>query len=297
LSERPDDIAQNGSGEIPEPDYDTLEERLGITFKNRALANQALVHKSLTNELGRSGLESNERLEFLGDAVLGAVVAEQLYHRFPDRDEGQLTLMRSALVRASTLASWARQLGLGELVLMGFGEHRHGGRDREPLLARTFEAVLGAIYIDRGYRAARALVRSFVRREMASLKGRSVLDSKSRLQQVSQALFGVTPTYEVLEVSGLGHSPVFRVKVVAGGEVESIAEGPSKQIAQQSAAAEALSVLEPSFVLHQEEMARRAAEAAEEAARAAEEAAADAAEQIAAGAATAADAVEAAPRA
>jgi ribonuclease-3 len=292
VSARLDDVAPDGTAEIPEPDYAALEARLEITFKNRALAKQALVHKSLTNELGRSGLESNERLEFLGDAVLGAVVAEQVYNRFPDRDEGQLTLMRSALVRASTLASWARQLGLGELVLMGFGEHRHGGRDRDPLLAQTFEAVLGAIYVDRGYRAAQALVRSFVRREMASLEGRSVLDSKSRLQQVSQALFGVTPTYEVLEVSGLGHSPVFKVKVVAGGEVESIAEGPSKQVAQQTAAAEALTVLEPSFALHQEEMARRAVEAAEEAARAAEVVATSAAEEIAADAA-----VEAAPRA
>jgi ribonuclease III len=296
VNAQPEEIGQEVLGEIPEPDYDGLEERLGITFKNRALAHQALVHKSLTNELGRSGLESNERLEFLGDAVLGAVVAEQLYQRFADRDEGQLTLMRSALVRASTLASWARQLGLGELVLMGFGEHRHGGRDREPLLARTFEAVLGAVYLDRGYRAARTLVRSFVRRELASLKGRSVLDSKSRLQQVSQALFGVTPTYEVLEVTGLGHSPMFKVRVVAGGEVESIAEGRSKQIAQQTAAAEALAVLEPSFALHQEELARRAAEAAEEVARAAEEVAAAAAEEVAADSSIADDRVEAAPQ-
>ncbi len=268
--------------EIPEPDYDALEERLGISFRDRALAKQALIHKSLTNEQGRSGLESNERLEFLGDAVLGAVVAEQLYQRFRDGDEGQLTLMRSALVRASTLADWARTLRLGELVLMGFGEHRHGGRDRDPLLARTFEAVLGALYVDRGYRTARRLVRAFVKKEIASLEGRSVLDSKSRLQQVSQALFGVTPTYEVLSVTGLGHSPVFNVKVAAGGGVEEIAEGRSKQIAQQTAATAALTVLEPSFMLHQEELARRAEEAAEETTRAAGEAALEVVEVTAA---------------
>jgi ribonuclease-3 len=227
-----------------EPDLDELERRLGVSFKDRALLRHALVHKSLTNDLGASGLDSNERLEFLGDSILGAVVSEQLYRRYPDRDEGQLTLLRSALVRASSLAVWARELDLGAFVLVGRGESRAGGRNRDALLSSTFEAVLGAVFLDCGFRAVRTLTLRFVRPEIARLAERQVIDAKSRLQQVSQARFAVTPTYEVLDVSGLGHSPIFTVKVRAGGGVEAVAEGRSKQTAQQTAAAEALATIE-----------------------------------------------------
>ena len=161
--------------------------------------------------------------------------------------EGQLTLLRSALVRTSTLASWARDLDLGSFVLVGRGEARGGGRDREPLLASTFEAIVGAVYLDRGFRAARQLVQRFAAQDVARLADRPVLDAKSRLQQVSQALYAVTPTYEVLDVSGLGHSPIFTVQVTAGGGIQTTAEGRSKQIAQQTAAAEALALLEAEF--------------------------------------------------
>ena len=229
---------------IDEPDLAELERRLGLAFADRGLLRQALVHKSLTNELERSGLESNERLEFLGDAILGAAVAEQLYRRFVDRDEGELTLLRSSLVRASTLASWARALDLGSFVLVGRGEARGGGRERDPLLASAFEAIVGAVYLDRGFSAALELVGRFVGPEMERRAGGSVLDAKSRLQQVSQARFGVTPTYEVLGVAGLGHQPIFTVRVTAGGGIVATAEGRSKQVAQQTAAGEALSLLE-----------------------------------------------------
>jgi ribonuclease-3 len=226
------------------PDLDELERRLGVAFKDRALLRQALIHKSLTNDLGESGLGSNERLEFLGDSVLGMLVSDQLYRAYPDRDEGQLTLLRSALVRASSLASWARELDLGSFVMVGRGESRAGGRSRDALLSSAFEAVLGAVYVDRGFRAARALVMRFLGQELAQIGDRQVIDAKSRLQQVSQARFAVTPTYEVLDVVGAGHSPIFTVKVRAGGGVEAIAEGRSKQSAQQTAAAEALATLE-----------------------------------------------------
>lgn len=228
----------------PEPDLGELERRLGVTFKNRDLLRQALVHKSLTNDLGTSGLESNERLEFLGDSVLGMLVSEQLYRRYPDQHEGQLTLLRSALVRASSLAGWARTLGLGEFVLLGRGEIRAVGRDRDTLLSSTFEAVLGAVFLDRGFREARALVLRFAVPALQQLGERQVIDAKSRLQQVSQARFGVTPTYAVLDVSGAGHSPIFTVRVTAGGGIEAVAEGRSKQAAQQTAAAEALAAIE-----------------------------------------------------
>jgi ribonuclease-3 len=227
-----------------EPDLDELERRLGVAFKDRALLRHALIHKSLTNDLGESGLQSNERLEFLGDSVLGMLVSEQLYRAYPDRDEGQLTLLRSALVRASSLAGWARELDLGSFMLVGRGESRAGGRNRDALLSSAFEAVLGAVFLDRGFRAARSLVVRFLGQELRHVGERQVIDAKSRLQQVSQARFAVTPTYEMLDMAGAGHSPIFTVKVRAGGGVEAVAEGRSKQAAQQIAAAEALATIE-----------------------------------------------------
>jgi len=228
----------------PEPDLPELERRLGVQFENRALLRQALIHKSLTNDLGESGIGSNERLEFLGDSVLGMLVSEQLYRTYPDRDEGQLTLLRSALVRASSLAAWGRQLDLGSFVMVGRGERRAGGRDRDQLLSSAFEALLGAVFIDQGFETAKSLVVRFLGSELAAIGERQVIDAKSRLQQVSQARFAVTPTYEVLNVAGAGHSPTFTVKVRAGGGVEATADGRSKQAAQQTAAAEALATIE-----------------------------------------------------
>jgi ribonuclease-3 len=227
-----------------EPDLDEMERRLGVTFKDRSILRHALIHKSLTNDLGESGLGSNERLEFLGDSVLGMLVSDQLYRAYRDRDEGQLTLLRSALVRASSLAVWARELDLGSFVMVGRGESRAGGRNRDALLSSAFEAVLGAVYVDRGYLAAKSLLLRFLGPELQKVGEREVVDAKSRLQQVSQARFAVTPTYEVLDVSGAGHSPIFTIKVRAGGGIEAVAEGRSKQTAQQTAAAEALARME-----------------------------------------------------
>src|SRR3954464_1776427 len=214
----------SGQPRPEEPDLDELERRLGVAFKDRGLLRQALIHKSLTNDLGESGLGSNERLEFLGDSVLGMMVSDQLFRAYPDRDEGQLTLLRSALVRASSLADWARELDLGSFVMVGRGESRAGGRSRDALLSSAFEAVLGAVFIDRGYMVARALLLRFLKPELKRVGERQVVDAKSRLQQVSQARFAVTPTYEVLDVSGTGHSPIFKAIVRAGGGGEAIAE-------------------------------------------------------------------------
>src|SRR5215216_2402607 len=161
---------------VAEPDLDEIERRLGVTFRDRKLLRHALIHKSLTNDLGESGLLSNERLEFLGDSVLGMLVSEQLYRAYRDRDEGQLTLLRSALVRASSLAGWARQLDLGAFVMVGRGESRAGGRNRDALLSSAFEAVLGAVYIDRGFLAAKTLVLRFVRQDLQQVGERQVID-------------------------------------------------------------------------------------------------------------------------
>src|SRR3954447_12996869 len=165
----------------PEPDLDELERRLGVAFKDRGLLRHALIHKSLTNDLGESGLLSNERPEFLGDSVLGMLVSEQLFRAYPDRDEGQLTLLRSALVRASSLAAWARELDLGAFVMVGRGESRAGGRTRDALLSSSFEAVLGAVYVDRGYVVARKLLMRFLGPELIRVGEREVVDAKSRL--------------------------------------------------------------------------------------------------------------------
>ena len=238
-----DDQGSDAPSSVVEPDLDQLERRLKVTFKDRALLRQALVHRSLTNELGESALASNERLEFLGDAVLGAAVAELIYLRFADRDEGHLTLLRSALVRTSTLARWAKKIDLATFVLVGRGEGRSGGRERQPLLASTFEAVIGAVYLDRGARTARRLVQRFAGEEIASWSERPVLDAKSRLQQISQARYGTRPAYQVVAVSGHGHRPVFTVQVIAGPGILATAQGPSKQAAQQMAAADALAIL------------------------------------------------------
>src|SRR3954469_25089865 len=144
-----------------EPDLDELERRLGVAFKDRSILRHALIHKSLNNDLGESGLGSNERLEFLGDSILGMLVSDQLYRAYPDRDEGQLTLLRSALVRASSLAAWARELELGKFVLVGRGESRAGGQNRDALLSSAFEAVLGAVFLDQGFRSVQKLILRF----------------------------------------------------------------------------------------------------------------------------------------
>lgn len=219
----------------------SLQRTLGYTFKNPALLQQALVHTSYVNERPGRGLESNERLEFLGDAVLGIVVAHRLYELRPQSPEGELTVLRAWLVRQSTLARWARSLGVGPHLLLGRGEARGGGRDRPALLSRGFEAVIGAVYLDGGLDAARGVLLPFVNREVESgFSPQRVVDAKSRLQQVTQARFESTPLYTLVEHSGPGHAPVFVVEVRAGPEIVARGTGHSKRAAQQAAAHAAL---------------------------------------------------------
>jgi ribonuclease III len=206
---------------------------------------RALIHQSYLNEHGGERHESNERLEFLGDAVLGAVVADALYAQYPQRSEGDLTVMRASLIRRATLARWGRQFDLGSMVLLGRGDERSGGRDRDTLLSQLFEAVIGAVYLERGYEGAREVIAPFV---LADLRSGDVdtaaQDPKSRLQQRSHAVFGVAPTYEQIEAVGPDHSPVFTFRVTVGDRVSAEGTGRSKQDAQQQAAILALSALE-----------------------------------------------------
>jgi ribonuclease-3 len=197
------------------------------------------------NERPGRGLESNERLEFLGDAVLGIVVAHHLYDLRPESAEGELTVVRAWLVRQSTLARWARQLGLGQHLMLGRGEARGGGRDRPALLSRGFEALIGAIYLDGGLDAANDVLLPFIDQEIQTgFSPQRVVDAKSRLQQVTQARFDQTPIYSMVEHTGPGHQPSFIVEVKAGPDVVARGSGHSKRSAQQAAAHAALQRLD-----------------------------------------------------
>lgn len=189
-------------------------------------------------------LGDNERLEFLGDAILGAIVAEELYRVFPHASEGSLTNLRAELVRQSGLAHWARSLGLAEEMILGRGEDQRGGRERDGLLASGFEAVVGALYLDQGYEPARALIAALVRERVPSLSPSSrAQDPKSELQYRAQTRFGLLPSYEVVSVEGPEHRPVFTVEVWVGEDVSGRGIGPSKQAAEQDAAQGALRMM------------------------------------------------------
>jgi ribonuclease-3 len=222
-----------------------LAARLDHAFHDPSLLDAALVHTSYVNERPGRGLQANERLEFLGDAVLGVVVAHRLYQLRPESPEGELTVLRAWLVRQSTLARWARQIGLGPHLLLGRGEARGGGRDRPALLSRAFEALIGAVYLDGGLEAAREVLLRFVDAELqAGFSPQRVVDAKSRLQQVTQARFESTPIYNLVDHSGPGHAPVFVVEVKVGPEIVARGSGHSKRAAQQAAAHAALQLLD-----------------------------------------------------
>lgn len=225
-------------------ELDALEEALGVTFKDRSLLSQALVHRSYLNENPDSRLVSNERLEFLGDAVLDVLAAEFLFLRYPEKEEGELTLWRSALVRTETLADFARQLDLGRFLVLGRGVEVEGGRGRPTLLATAFEALLGAIYLDQGMEVARRFLQPFLERALEESSGRPPLDYKSALQIEVQGRLGITPHYRTVDVRGPDHARTFRVEVWAGERLLGTGEGPSKQLAQQEAARLALERLQ-----------------------------------------------------
>ena len=219
-----------------------LDRTLGYSFRDPSLLQAALIHTSYVNERPGRGLEPNERLEFLGDAVLGVVVAHRLYELRPESPEGELTVLRAWLVRQSTLARWARQLGLGPHLQLGRGEARGGGRERPALLSRGFEAVIGAVYLDGGLEAARTVLLPL--EIQVGFSPQRVVDAKSRLQQVTQARFESTPVYNLVDHSGPGHAPLFVVEVKAGPEILARGSGHSKRAAQQAAAHAALQQLD-----------------------------------------------------
>jgi ribonuclease-3 len=221
-----------------------LERALGHTFARRQLLLDALTHRSYAYEFAGPGVVSNERLEFLGDAVLALVASDLLFAEYPDADEGALTQYRAALVRASTLARFAEQLDLGARLRLGRGEEATGGRTRELLLASAFEAVVGALYLDGGLPLARGFLEPLLGHEIAQIDrggGRQqIKDDKSLLQELAQGELGVTPRYQVVGESGPSHERVFTVEVLLGEHVAGRGEGRSKRQAEQDAAHNAL---------------------------------------------------------
>ncbi len=220
-----------------------LAERLGLTFSNLSLLTRAMTHRSYLNE-NASAVEDNERLEFLGDAVLDFVVGAWVYHHCPEMAEGDLTRMRSALVRNEQLAEFSRQLDLGQAMRMGRGESASGGRDRDGLLGSTFEALIGAIYLDSGLEA----VSRFMEPLLAGVRERVIMraeiyDPKSRFQEWAQSEKLGTPKYVTVSASGPDHAKVFEVEVRIKDQVYGRGAGPSKQIAAQVAAQTALESL------------------------------------------------------
>jgi ribonuclease-3 len=223
----------------------TVEAGLGLTFHDKTLLLRALTHRSYINENPNSPLEDNERLEFLGDAVLDFVTAEYLYHRFPEMDEGQLTSLRSALVRTETLARFAAEMGLDQFVYMGRGEEESGGRTRPAIMCGCYEALVGAFYLDHGLDAIKALIIQVIK-PMAQhiVQNETNKDAKSRLQELSQGHRQVTPTYRTISEQGPDHSKEFTVAAIVGGEIYGLGTGRSKQAAAQAAAQAALERLD-----------------------------------------------------
>lgn len=218
-----------------------LETILEIKMQDYSLLSRALTHRSYLNERPDDFLEDNERLEFLGDAVLDFVVGSYLYHRFPEMDEGGLTSLRAALVRTETLAGFARLLEIGPFLRLGLGEAESGGRNRNHILCGAFEAVVGAIYLDQGLDAVRTLINRLAPPALEQIVAQSLhKDAKSEFQVWAQAEFNITPRYEVIASEGPDHAKTFTSQVLIGDTVWGVGSGRSKQVAAQAAAANAL---------------------------------------------------------
>jgi ribonuclease-3 len=220
--------------------YKKLEEMMGLEFEDSHLLRNAFVHRSYLNEHKDSKLESNERLEFLGDAVLELVVTEYLYKNYPN-PEGELTNWRSALVKGEMLAKIATGLDLGEYLFLSHGEEKSGGRKKDYLLANTFEAVIGVIYLELGYKKAQDFIQRFLLIHLQDIldKG-SHIDSKSKFQEVAQEKAGQTPSYKLQHEEGPDHDKIFTMAAYIGERMVGKGQGGSKQVAEQKAAEDAL---------------------------------------------------------
>lgn len=222
-------------------DLSSLEQKLCVTFNNKKLLLQALTHRSFLNENPDSEVGHNERLEFLGDAVLELVVTEELYQRYPEKPEGELTSIRAALVNAEILARVADTLDVNEFLFLSRGERKDTGRARHYILANTFEALVGALYLDQGYGEAEKFIRRLVLEKVNEVVEKKLWkDPKSTFQEEAQERMSITPNYRVIKEVGPDHQKKFSVGVFVGSELVAEGTGASKQEAEVAAATKAL---------------------------------------------------------
>ena len=229
-------------------DLAVLQKTIGVSFNNPSLLEQAMVHSSYVNENPAIAPIDNERLEFLGDAILGFIIAEKLYRDFPELTEGEMTRLRSVLVCRETLASVAGAIKLGDYLYLGRGEEASGGRHKATNLAGALEAVIAAVFLDRGLAVARKLVLKLLGRELNKVAERDVeVDYKSRLQELIQSKYQVTPAYRLVEAMGPDHNRIFTVEVMAGDVMLGKGSGKSKKVAEAEAARLALEFISSDF--------------------------------------------------
>ncbi len=218
-------------------DWQALQQAIGITFRDASLLQQAFIHSSYINENPGSNFLDNERLEFLGDALLSLIVAEKLYHEFPHFGEGELTEIRVSLVRQETLAEIAAELKLGDYLYLGRGEDSGGGRQRQTNLADAFEALIGAVFLDQGLDVARDFVVSKLHSQLQGVRAKGIgRNYKALLQEFTQPKYKQLPVYRLVEVSGPDHDKVFVVEVVLGDRVLGTGSGKNKRAAEMEAA-------------------------------------------------------------
>ncbi|MEK7063527.1 MAG: ribonuclease III [Patescibacteria group bacterium] len=224
-----------------EKSFERFEKRAGITFVDKELLQTAFTHRSYLNETRIGKRTHNERLEFLGDAVIELIITDHLFRKFPDSHEGDLTAYRAALVNAVMLGGIAEELGMNECLLLSRGEAKDTGRARATILANTFEAVTGALYLDQGYAAAEVFVVAHVLPKMDEVVTKGLWrDAKSAYQELAQAKYGMTPSYKTVKAEGPDHAKQFVVEVSVGDVAVAEGEGKSKQEAEQAAAERAL---------------------------------------------------------
>jgi ribonuclease-3 len=225
-------------------DLEEFSKKLGLEYNNIDLLKEALTHRSYLNENNTCDSNHNERLEFLGDAILELIISEYLFNTYSDRPEGELTSFRAATVKTETLAQVSRDLGIGEYLLMSKGEETTGGRDKDYLLANVYESILGSIYIDQGYESCKRYVESnLIPRINYIVENRLDIDAKTKFQEIAQNLYKQTPSYRLIEANGPDHEKIFTMAVMVGKKEHGRGEGASKQKAEEQAAQAALESL------------------------------------------------------
>jgi ribonuclease-3 len=224
-------------------EFENLEKKLGIKFHNKDLLMQSFTHRSYLNENPDFKLDHNERLEFLGDAVIELIVTEHLYKDYPEKTEGELTNWRAALVNAKMMTSVAEELGFNDFLLLSRGESKEVGKARGYILANAFEAILGALYLDSGYKPCDEFIKKYLFKNLAGIiKDGSYKDSKSKFQEDAQEKVSLTPSYKVVKETGPDHDKIFVVGVFLGDSLIAEGKGSSKQEAEEDAATIALEI-------------------------------------------------------